>query len=451
MLDASQHETPTSWDRRKIKFHLSGFFGGGTPSKYNLDYWTDGTVPWVTPKDMKRRMIDTAEDLITVDAVKNSATNMVPPSSVLMVVRSGILKHSLPIALNTVPVALNQDIKAFRFRRSLLPEFFAYWIEGQQKKKLLEWCQIGATVDNIDMDAMLNGQIAVPDLATQRQIADFLDRETARIDLLIEKKQRLVALWNERINAEVSGIVFQTDRLDGDLVETGVDWLGRIPSSWQLSRIGWELQRITYGFTNPMPTEDEGPFLLTANDVNYGRILWESARHTSQHAFDHDLTDKSRPRKGDVLLTKDGTLGRVAIHDGRPVCINQSVALLRPRKNRVTSEFLANVLLSRRYQDRMVFEAGGTTIKHIYITRLQKMPFPVPTMDEQRAINAKINLTRQRVALLDDKINASIDRLKEYRSALITAAVTGQINVETYTKSGTPARRLDAIQEEMGS
>lgn len=301
----------------------------------------------------------------------------------------------------------------------------------------------------------LNGTIVgnlpfpVPDLATQRQVADFLDRETARADLLIEKKQRLVALWRERVDAEVSRIVLQTDRSESDRFETGVDWLGRIPRSWQLSRVGWELQRITYGFTNPMPTEEEGPFLLTANDVNYGRILWESARHTSQNAFDHDLTDKSRPRKGDVLLTKDGTLGRVAIHDGRPACINQSVALLRPRKNRLTSEFLANVLLSRRYQNRMVFEAGGTTIKHIYITRLQKMPLPVPSMGEQREINAKIEATRQRVLVLGEKINASIDGLKEYRSALITAAVTGKIDVSTHAKSGTPDRHLEAIQEEM--
>ncbi|WP_416897267.1 MAG: restriction endonuclease subunit S [Minwuia sp.] len=210
-LHTPQRGTPASWDRRKIKFHLSAFFGGGTPSKDNLDYWTAGTIPWVTPKDMKRRMIDAAEDLITVDAVKNSATNMVPPSSVLMVVRSGILKHSLPVALNTVPVALNQDMKAFRFRRSLMPEFFAYWIEGQQKQKLLEWCQIGATVDNIDVDAMLNGQIAVPDLPTQRRIADFLDRETARIDLLIEKKQRLVVLLGEKVRSDIHDLFGSLD------------------------------------------------------------------------------------------------------------------------------------------------------------------------------------------------------------------------------------------------
>jgi len=207
MCDTSQHDTHASWDRRKIKFHLSGFFGGGTPSKDNLDYWTDGTVPWVTPKDMKRRMIDAAEDLITVDAVKKSATNMVPPSAVLMVVRSGILKHSLPVGLNTVPVALNQDMKAFRFRRSLLPEFFTYWIEGQQKQKLLEWCQIGATVDNIDVDAMLNGQIAVPDLAAQRQIIAFLDRETARISAVQERTKASIDRLKEYRSALITAAV----------------------------------------------------------------------------------------------------------------------------------------------------------------------------------------------------------------------------------------------------
>ena len=359
-------------------------------------------------------------------------------------------KRSLRQGLSTQRGIITSAYDAVEIQRDNDPRFWFYSLLALDLAKHY-YSLSGGVRQSIKFAHFPNDWVYRPDLPTQRQIADFLDRETARIDLLIEKKQRLVALWNERIDAEVSSIVLQSDRPESELGETGVDWLGHIPRSWQLSRVGWELQRITYGFTNPMPTEDEGPFLLTANDVNYGRILWESARHTSQHAFDHDLTDKSRPRRDDVLLTKDGTLGRVAIHDGRHACINQSVALLRPRKNRVTSEFLANVLLSRRYQDRMVFEAGGTTIKHIYITRLQKMPFPVPSLNEQQSINAKIDATRQRVDLLSEKISSSIDRLKEYRSALITAAVTGQIDVQTYAKSGTPDRRLDAIQEEMGA
>lgn len=359
-------------------------------------------------------------------------------------------KRSLRQGLVTECGIITSAYDAVEIQRDNDPHFWFYSLLALDLAK--HYYSLGGGVrQSVSFSDFPNDWIYRPDLATQRQIADFLDRETARIDLLIEKKQRLVALWNERIDAEVSGVVLQSDRPVNEISETGVDWLGCIPSSWQLSRIGWELQRITYGFTNPMPTEDEGPFLLTANDVNYGRILWESARHTSQQAFDHDLTDKSRPQKGDVLLTKDGTLGRVAIHDGRPACINQSVALLRPRNNRVTSEFLANVLLSRRYQDRMVFEAGGTTIKHIYITRLQQMPFPVPPLEEQHQINAHVEVVRQRIQDLGNKITASITRLREYRSALITAAVTGQLDVTAHSRAGATDRQLDAIQEEMGA
>lgn len=426
---------------------VSRIYSGGTPDKGNLDYWEGGDIPWIGSGEVNQGIVENPTAYITRQAVENSATKLFPKDSLIMAL-AGQGKTKGTVARMGIDAYGNQSLGCISEYRGE-SRFLYWWLNSLYRE--IRNLSSQETRDGLNQSML--GQIPVPlfDLATQRQIADFLDRETARIDLLIEKKQRLVALWSERVDAEVSSIVLQTDRSASDLVETSVDWLGRIPRSWQLSRVGWELQRITYGFTNPMPTEDEGPFLLTANDVNYGRILWESARHTSQHAFDHDLTDKSRPRKGDVLLTKDGTLGRVAIHDGRPACINQSVALLRPRKNRLTSEFLANVLLSRRYQDRMVFEAGGTTIKHIYITRLQRMPFPVPTLDEQRVINARIDATRQRVGQLGDKINASIDRLKEYRSALITAAVTGQIDVTTYAKSGTPDRQLDAIQEEMGA
>jgi type I restriction enzyme S subunit len=443
---------PDGWQRTTLRHLAQGPKNGAWGSEAGEDE-IDAICVRVADFDWSRLTLK-LEDPTTRSFKKQQFKNLLLQRGDIVIEKSGGGEKT-PVGR---VVSFDEDVEAvtsnfvarIRPHKSVWNRFFLYLLAAHYMSGFShQFIKQNTGIQNLDDANLFRSDVWVPDLATQRQVADFLDRETARIDLLIEKKRRLVALWNERIDAEISIIVLQTDRLESDLVETGVDWLGRVPRSWQLSRIGWELQEITYGFTNPMPTEDEGPFLLTANDVNYGRILWESARHTSQHAFDHDLTDKSRPRNGDVLLTKDGTLGRVAIHDGRPACINQSVALLRPRKNRVTSEFLANILLSRRYQDRMVFEAGGTTIKHIYITRLEKMPFPVPPLDEQRSINAQIDATRQKVGLLGVKITASIDRLKEYRSALITAAVTGQIDVSAHFKSGTTDRRLDALQEEM--
>jgi len=199
--------SPTGWERKRIKHHLAGFLGGGTPAKDNEAFWTNGSIPWVSPKDMKSREISDAEDKITVEAVQQSATNVVPPNSVLMVVRSGILKHSLPVAINSIPVALNQDLKAFRFRPSLNEQFFVYWVEGQEKNLLLEWGQIGATVDNIDIDTMLNSIIPLPGLATQRQIADFLDHETAKLDSLKTKTDESIARLKEYRAALITAAV----------------------------------------------------------------------------------------------------------------------------------------------------------------------------------------------------------------------------------------------------
>jgi type I restriction enzyme S subunit len=168
---------------------------------------------------------------------------------------------------------------------------------------------------------------------------------------------------------------------------------------WRRVPLGDVLQRITYGFTNPMPTTADGPIMVTAKDIREGRIDYRSARFTSREAYDTLLTDKSRPHVGDVLLTKDGSIGRVAVCDRPDICINQSVALLQLNEL-VDSRFLAYMLQASDYQQRMAADADGSTIKHIYITRVDKMEIDLPPLGEQEAI-AEV------LGALDDKIAAN--------------------------------------------
>ena len=154
-------------------------------------------------------------------------------------------------------------------------------------------------------------------------------------------------------------------------------------SEWKKVKLDDCLELITYGFTNPMPDTLSGPWKVTAKDINNGRIVYETARHTSQEAFENDLTDKSRPKKGDILLTKDGTLGRLAIVGDERVCINQSVALLRVNKNILSVPYLYYLLSTPLYQAKMLADAGGAAIKHIYITRVNQLLIPCPSYDEQ--------------------------------------------------------------------
>lgn len=185
--------------------------------------------------------------------------------------------------------------------------------------------------------------------------------------------------------------------------------IGDVPAHWDVVPLNHFTSRITYGFTNPMPTTDEGPFMLTAKDVNGGRIDYENARRTSWDAYHNKLTDKSRPRVGDVLLTKDGSIGRVALCDRADVCINQSVALLQPN-DRIEPRFLKFLLEVPHYQQRMEGDADGTTIKHIYITRVDKMQVAVPPPVEQKAITAVLGALDDKIEL-NRRMNATLEAM----------------------------------------
>jgi len=131
------------------------FSGGGTPSKDNPDFW-NGDIPWVSPKDMKVRRVVATIDNVTESAIKQPSTNLLEKGALLMVVRSGILQHSIPVAINDVPVSLNQDMKALRFVDPLFSEYAYYFVTGNQSSLLLEWSKEGTTVESIEHEYLAN-------------------------------------------------------------------------------------------------------------------------------------------------------------------------------------------------------------------------------------------------------------------------------------------------------
>lgn len=198
-------EVPGHWTVEKLKFFV-GFAGGGTPSKDNPAYW-EGTIPWVSPKDMKRPRISETEDYITKAGQMNSPCTLIPPMSVLIVVRSGILQHSIPVALNMVPVTLNQDMKALLPSERANSRFLAYEISGCQKELREAWVKQGATVESIEHQRMADSELALPPLQEQQAIADYLDAETAKIDDLITHTNDEIGLLKELWAATVADAV----------------------------------------------------------------------------------------------------------------------------------------------------------------------------------------------------------------------------------------------------
>ena len=269
--------------------------------------------------------------------------------------------------------------------------------------------------------------IISPEVSVQRAIADHLDTETARIDALIDKKQRLIELFGEQVEQRVASVVLHLN--DGSRSDPShVPLADEVPTGWAVAPLGSLLELITYGFTNPMPDSDDGPLMVTANDIKDGVVGSESTRRTTWDAFRSLITDKSRPKAGDLLMTKDGSLGRVAVFDGESICINQSVALLRPRPS-VDPHLLCELLRARPYNEALLFDAGGTTIKHLYITRVVKLRLALPPQGKATEVLERVQRIRRQGAQITVGLARQIDLLRERRQALITAAVTGELEI----------------------
>ncbi|MDN3614895.1 restriction endonuclease subunit S [Vibrio gallaecicus] len=204
-------KVPEHWDLVPLKY-LCLFSGGGTPSKDNLAYWTNGTMPWVSPKDMKTFWVDKTQDYITDIAVKESSTNLVETGALLMVVRSGILQRTIPIAINTIPVTLNQDMKALRFNERMTAIYAANYIVGNVDKLLLEWSKEGATVESIEHEYLTNSLFPVPPVEEQQQIVDVLKVQMDRYDQLEQRSVKGIELLSERRTALISAAV--TGKID---------------------------------------------------------------------------------------------------------------------------------------------------------------------------------------------------------------------------------------------
>ena len=226
-------QVPVHWKIQKFK-SLCKFTGGGTPSKENLDYWR-GSIPWVSPKDMKSELIIATEDYISDDGLKSSTSSMIPMGSLLMVVRSGILKHTIPIAIAAVPLSLNQDMKALLFDDKLCVSMFILrWVQGLNNALLFIWTKQGATVESIEHEYLANTTVPVPPVGEQLEIVNFLDQETSKIDTLIEKQQRLIALLIEKRQAVIGHAV--TKGLDPNVTmkDSDVEWVGKVPQHWKV-------------------------------------------------------------------------------------------------------------------------------------------------------------------------------------------------------------------------
>lgn len=377
---------------------------------------------------MKTERINSSEESITALGAMRSAVTMVDAGAILIVVRSGILKHSLPVAINDVVVTLNQDMKAvFPIDSRLLSGFFQRLIQGHNDQLLHLWRKQGATVESLETDLLTATRFALPPLDEQRAIAAFLDRETAKIDALIAEQERLIALLQEKRQAVISQAV--TKGLDPTvpMKDSGVEWLGDVPAHWEVMRLkylGESIIGLTYSPAD-ICDEGEGKLVLRSSNIQSGKIVFNDNVYVST-----PVPSKLDTQIGDILIcSRNGSralIGKNAMIDGDSAgnTFGAFMTIFRSGCNK----YLFWVLNSSLFE----FQSGAymtSTINQLTVGVLNNFPVPLPPPEEREEIAAFIKDQTKEIDALTDEVQRGIVILRERRSALISAAVTGKIDV----------------------
>ncbi len=423
-------EIPAHWKAAKM-WQVGRAMSGGTPAREERTYW-DGDIPWVSPKDMKRRLIDSSQDTVTERAIEETGIKLIAPPVVLIVVRGMILAHSFPVAITTVPVTINQDMKALTFRVGILPLFMVWLFEGVGRPLLATIVEEAAHGTRaIRMDQWRSVTVPVPAEVEQRGIIAFLDRKTARIDALVAKKERLIELLQEKRTALITGAV--TTGLDPNVPvkDSGVEWLGKTPAHWEVKRL-WHLtpsdRRIMYGIVLPGPNVDDGVLIVKGGDVSPERLRIDRLNRTTREIESGYV--RSRLRGGDLVYAIRGSIGEVAMVPLELQGANLTQDAARISYTSAThGPWLLQALKSMRVFAQLEAGAVGATIRGINIRDLKRASIAVPPVEEQRAIAAFLHQETARIDALIAKVHEAIDRLKELRTALTSAAVTGKIDL----------------------
>ncbi|HVS06351.1 MAG TPA: restriction endonuclease subunit S [Candidatus Dormibacteraeota bacterium] len=366
--------------------------GGGTPQRDNPSYF-GGDIPWVTPKDMKTSHLSGSQIRITDLGLRESATKLVPANSVLIVVRSGVLKHSIPVAINRVPVALNQDMKALTAGPKVDPEYLAHFLRAAAPT-ILTWVR-ATTADNFPIEKLRSLEVPLPDLPKQRRIADILDRADA---LRAKRRKSLVQL--DGLNHSLFRTMF-----GGEKYEHG---------SWPLVTVGEFATTITKGTT---PTTlgfafaPRGiPFIRVLNLFGGGVDEKIDARYISRDV--HLTLARSIIKPGDVLISIAGTVGRVGLVGNRyaEMNCNQAVAIIRTNGDRVLGEFLAYWLMSASAQRQMRGAQVTATVTNLSLGQLRSMRLRLPPMHWQSAFVDRTAQT-ERIRALGSRSMIQLDSL----------------------------------------
>lgn len=418
--------TGAAWPLVSLR-DLGAWYGGGTPSKSQAEFWTDGHVPWLSPKDMGRDVIRSTQDHITLAAVENSTVRLVPKDSVAIVVRSGILARTLPVSLVPFATTLNQDMKAIVPRDGVLPLWIAYGLRAYEHQLLITARKSGTTVASIDTKKLQSSRLPLPPEDVQRQVIDILEDHLSRLEAaggLLDRTERRIAVLEESVVVESLGVGTGSGLIvDGELPV--------LVDGWVWSTLG-EVSEVVGGVTKDAKKQAnvrfvEVPYLRVAN-VQRTRLDLDSVttiRVSPEKALELTL------QPGDVLMNEGGDRDKLArgwVWNGEiDGCIHQNHVFRARTGGRVRPEWLA--WCANTYGARWAQRHGRQSVNlaSISLRTIRMMPIPLPPLDIQ---DERLDAIREAVGStgrLRTETETALKRGSVLRRSLLAAAFAGRL------------------------
>ena len=314
-----------------------------------------------------------------------------------------------------------------------LPIWLSYFCQTNSYWAYISGSQIQSTIQNVSAEKYANLYLPLPDLTEQKAITSFLNRETSKIDALVAEQRRLIELLNEKRQAVISHAV--TKGLDANvkMKPSGIEWLGDVPAHWEVTAIKRMCQVITDGAHISPETENGEYCFVSTKDVSDDGIDFGKCLKTSASSYEYLVRAGCKPFVNDVLFSKDGTIGRtVVIEEDRDFVVASSLIIIRPIHDMLDPQYLHLLCQSTFVKHQVEQFVRGAGLPRISITNLCKVVGCFPPKNEQREIGRFLHYKVQEFRRLQAEAVRAIALLQERRTALISAAVTGKIDVRGF-------------------
>ena len=444
-------EVPSSWFisdlRRGIDF-LTDFEANGSFSdvKKNVDLDAEGKYAWylrATDLQSGRLGFTLGNRTIDENAYRFLKKTTLYGGELLVAKRGEIGKVYLVPKLNC-KATLAPNLYLIRLNERLNPKFSLYWFMSSLGKPQLELANKSTTIGALYKDDVRACQILYPTLEEQQKIASFLDHETAKIDTLITKQEKLIELLKEKRQAVISHAVTKGLNPNAPMRDSGVEWLGEVPEHWRKIAFKQIIKTRKGVAFSTSDFCDSGIRVVKASDIK------QLSLNLSDVFLPKDFITKypkAYLAQGNIILSTVGStpdvrnsaVGQIAMVPQKldKTLLNQNTVVFDPIGNAINRNYLFFVLQTRAYRDHLDLHAHGTANQaSLNVADMLDFKCFIPLIDEQNQIAEYLKKLLRTVSGLETKAISAINLLKERKTALISAAVTGKIDVRDWESQG---------------